>query len=85
MQGGTFTVTHLGGLGATSLTPIVYPPQSAILGVSRTICQPVYREWTEYFRPRRMLPLSLSDEQGRLKAAPWSSPPGPRGRSAAHG
>ena len=58
MQGGTFTLSNLGGIGGTNFTPIVYHPQVAILGVSRTQTQPV---WTDdRFEPRAILPLSLS-------------------------
>lgn len=58
MQGGTFVVSNLGGIGGTNFTPIVYHPQVAILGVSRTSTQPVYIDGT--FQPRQILPLSLS-------------------------
>jgi len=58
MQGGTFTITNLGGIGGTGFSPIVNWPEVAILGVSRSRIQP---EWIEDdFEPRRMLPLSLS-------------------------
>ena len=58
MQGATFTVSSLGGIGGTAFTPIVNSPEVAILGVSRHSMQPV---WTgEKFRPRLMLPLSFS-------------------------
>lgn len=58
MQGGTFTVSSLGGIGGTSFTPIINPPEVAILGVSRSSMQPVYSSGV--FVPRLMLPLSLS-------------------------
>lgn len=58
MQGGTFVVSNLGGIGGTNFTPIVYHPQVAILGVSRASTQPVYIDGT--FQPRQILPLSLS-------------------------
>jgi len=58
MQGGTFTITNLGGIGGTGFSPIVNWPEVAILGVSRSRIQP---EWIDDdFEPRRMLPLSLS-------------------------
>lgn len=58
MQGGTFTVTNLGGIGGTSFTPIVNWPEVAILGIARSQRVPVHdgRE----FVPRLMMPLSLS-------------------------
>jgi pyruvate dehydrogenase E2 component (dihydrolipoamide acetyltransferase) len=58
MQGGCFTVSSLGGIGGTAFTPIVNAPEVAILGVSRAVMKPVYRN--EGFEPRLMLPLSLS-------------------------
>jgi pyruvate dehydrogenase E2 component (dihydrolipoamide acetyltransferase) len=58
MQGGCFTVSSLGGIGGTAFTPIINPPEVAILGVSRSVMRPVWRDGT--FQPRLMLPLSLS-------------------------
>jgi pyruvate dehydrogenase E2 component (dihydrolipoamide acetyltransferase) len=58
MQGGTFTISSLGGIGGTAFTPIINAPELAILGVSRSKMQP---QWTgEDFVPRLMVPLSLS-------------------------
>ncbi len=58
MQGGTFSVSSLGGIGGTAFTPIVNAPEVAILGVSRSQMQPI---WDGHaFQPRLMLPLSLS-------------------------
>jgi pyruvate dehydrogenase E2 component (dihydrolipoyllysine-residue acetyltransferase) len=58
LQGGTFTISSLGGIGGTSFTPIVNAPEVAILGVVRSKQTPV---WTgQAFEPRLMLPLSLS-------------------------
>ena len=58
MQGGSFTVSSLGGIGGTAFTPIINAPEVAILGVSRSAYKPVYRDGV--FVPRLMLPLSLS-------------------------
>jgi pyruvate dehydrogenase E2 component (dihydrolipoamide acetyltransferase) len=58
MQGGSFTITNLGGIGGTSFTPIVNWPEVAILGISRGSYEPVYNG--QNFEPRLMLPLSLS-------------------------
>jgi pyruvate dehydrogenase E2 component (dihydrolipoamide acetyltransferase) len=58
MQGGCFTVSSLGGIGGTAFTPIINAPEVAILGVSRSSLQPVWRDGA--FVPRLMLPLSLS-------------------------
>lgn len=58
MQGGTFTVSSLGGIGGSNFTPIINAPEVAILGASRTRMKPVWNGST--FVPRLMLPLSLS-------------------------
>jgi pyruvate dehydrogenase E2 component (dihydrolipoamide acetyltransferase) len=58
MQGGSFTISSLGGIGGTAFTPIINAPEVAILGVSRATIKPLYRD--EAFVPRTMLPLSLS-------------------------
>jgi pyruvate dehydrogenase E2 component (dihydrolipoamide acetyltransferase) len=58
LQGGTFTISSLGGIGGTAFTPIVNWPQVAILGVSRAAMQPVWDG--SAFAPRLVLPLSLS-------------------------
>ena len=58
MQGGVFTISSLGGIGGIAFTPIINAPEVAILGVSRSRVQPVYRDGD--FVPRLMLPLSLS-------------------------
>jgi pyruvate dehydrogenase E2 component (dihydrolipoamide acetyltransferase) len=58
MQGGSFTISSLGGIGGTAFTPIINAPEVAILGLSRSSLQPVYRD--AGFVPRMLLPLSLS-------------------------
>jgi len=58
LQGGSFTVSSLGGIGGTAFTPIVNAPEVAILGVSRASMKPVWENGA--FAPRLMLPLSLS-------------------------
>lgn len=58
LQGGCFTISSLGGIGGTAFTPIINAPEVAILGVSRSRIQPVYRNGE--FVPRLILPLSLS-------------------------
>jgi pyruvate dehydrogenase E2 component (dihydrolipoamide acetyltransferase) len=58
MEGGTFTITNLGGIGGTSFTPIVNHPEVAILGMSRSRIEPVWIN--DRFEPRTILPLSLS-------------------------
>ena len=58
MSGGGISISNLGGIGGTYFTPIVNWPEVAILGVSRTITEPVWKD--NGFQPRQMLPLSLS-------------------------
>jgi pyruvate dehydrogenase E2 component (dihydrolipoamide acetyltransferase) len=58
MQGGSFTISSLGGIGGTAFTPIINAPEVAVLGVSRSSQKPVYERGG--FIPRLMLPLSLS-------------------------
>lgn len=58
MQGSSFSISSLGGIGGTAFTPIVNLPNTAILGVSRSSIKPVYKDGA--FVPRLMLPLSVS-------------------------
>jgi pyruvate dehydrogenase E2 component (dihydrolipoamide acetyltransferase) len=58
MQGGTFSISSLGGIGGTAFTPIVNAPEVAILGVSKAATKPVWNG--KEFAPRLMMPLSLS-------------------------
>ena len=58
MQGGTFSISSLGGIGGTAFTPIINAPEVAILGVSRSVMRPGGDG--KAFAPRVMLPLSLS-------------------------
>jgi pyruvate dehydrogenase E2 component (dihydrolipoamide acetyltransferase) len=58
MQGGTFSISSLGGIGGTYFTPIINAPEVAILGVCRSQTRPVWNGTA--FEPRLMLPLSLS-------------------------
>ncbi len=58
MRDATFTISSLGGIGGTFFTPIINPPQVAILGVSRAATKPVWDG--ERFAPRLLVPLSLS-------------------------
>lgn len=67
MQGGTFTVTNLGGIGGTSFTPIINAPEAAILGMSRNAIEPVWRDGQ--FVPRTLLPLSLSYDHRMIDGA----------------
>ena len=58
MQGASFTISSLGGVGGTAFTPIINAPEVAILGISRASIKPVYRDGQ--FVPRLILPISLS-------------------------
>ena len=58
MQGGTFSISSLGGIGGTAFNPIINAPEVAILGVAKSAIKPVW-DGSE-FRPRLMVPLSLS-------------------------
>ena len=58
MQGGSFTISNLGGLGGGAFSPIVNWPEVAILGVARAKMEPVWADGL--FVPRLMMPLSLS-------------------------
>lgn len=58
MQGSSFTISSLGGIGGTAFTPIINVPDVAILGVSKAQIKPVYESGE--FKPRLLLPLSLS-------------------------
>jgi pyruvate dehydrogenase E2 component (dihydrolipoamide acetyltransferase) len=67
MQGGTFTITNLGGIGGVGFTPIVNHPEVAILGLSRSRMEP---EWINgKFEPRLILPLSLSYDHRLIDGA----------------
>ncbi len=67
MEGGTFTITNLGGVGGTYFTPIVNYPEVAILGMSRSRMEPVWDK--EKFEPRLMLPVSLSYDHRLIDGA----------------
>jgi pyruvate dehydrogenase E2 component (dihydrolipoamide acetyltransferase) len=67
MEGGTFTITNLGGIGGIGFTPIVNYPEVAILGLSRSRIEP---EWINgKFEPRLILPLSLSYDHRLIDGA----------------
>jgi pyruvate dehydrogenase E2 component (dihydrolipoamide acetyltransferase) len=67
MEGGTFTITNLGGIGGVGFTPIVNFPEVAILGLSRSRMEP---EWINgKFEPRLILPLSLSYDHRLIDGA----------------
>jgi pyruvate dehydrogenase E2 component (dihydrolipoamide acetyltransferase) len=67
MEGGTFTITNLGGIGGTGFSPIVNFPEVAILGLSRSSMEPVWIDGK--FEPRRVIPLSLSYDHRLIDGA----------------
>ncbi len=67
LQGGTFTISNLGGLGGAYFSPVINSPEVAILGVSRASIEPVYIDGG--FLPRLMLPLSLSYDHRLIDGA----------------
>ncbi len=67
MQGGTFTISNLGGIGGTNFAPIINYPEVAILGVSRSRIEPVFID--DQFQPRLMLPLALSYDHRLIDGA----------------
>ena len=72
LQGASFTITSLGGIGGTAFTPVVNAPEVAILGVSRAYKKPVWQEGEDgdgEFAPRLMLPLSLSYDHRAIDGA----------------
>jgi pyruvate dehydrogenase E2 component (dihydrolipoamide acetyltransferase) len=72
LQGSSFTITSLGGIGGTAFTPVVNAPEVGILGVSRAYMKPVWRpdgKGGEGFEPRLMLPLSFSYDHRAVDGA----------------
>ena len=67
MQGATFTISSLGGIGGTAFTPIVNAPEVAILGLTRSRMAPVWDG--QQFVPRNMLPMSLSYDHRAIDGA----------------
>ena len=60
LKGGTFTISNLGGVGGTGFSPIVNPPEVAIMGVSRTEWKEVYDKASGKFVAKFIMPFSLS-------------------------
>jgi pyruvate dehydrogenase E2 component (dihydrolipoamide acetyltransferase) len=73
MQGGTFSISSLGGIGGTFFTPIINAPEVAILGVSRSSVRPVYsgknEKGEDVFKGRLILPLALSYDHRAIDGA----------------
>ncbi len=69
MQGGNFSVSNLGGIGGSGFTPIVNPPDVAILGVSRGRIEPAWDPESETFVPRRSMPFSVTYDHRLIDGA----------------
>ncbi|KHG66418.1 branched-chain alpha-keto acid dehydrogenase subunit E2 [Thermus sp. 2.9] len=69
MQGGTFSLSNLGGIGGVGFTPIVNWPEVAILGVSRSQMKPVWDGEREAFVPRLVMPFSLTYDHRLIDGA----------------
>lgn len=69
MQGGNFNISNLGGIGGTGFTPIVNPPDVAILGVARSSLEPVWNAETNQFEARLMMPLALTYDHRLIDGA----------------
>lgn len=67
MQGGTFTISSLGGIGGTQFTPIVNAPEVAIMGLSKAKMQPVWNG--SEFAPRLVMPFSVSYDHRAIDGA----------------
>ena len=67
MRGATFTISNLGGLGTGFFTPIINPPEVAVLGLGRAEMEPVYID--DEFQPRMRMPLSLSHDHRLVDGA----------------
>ena len=67
MQGGSMTISNVGTMGGTAFTPIVNPPEVAILGVARSQVEPTYID--DQLQPRTFLPLSLSYDHRLIDGA----------------
>jgi len=73
MQGGTFSISSLGGIGGSAFTPIINAPEVAILGVARSFLKPIYSgkddKGGDIFKARLMLPLALSYDHRLIDGA----------------
>ncbi len=69
MKGGNLSISNLGGIGGTNFTPIVNPPDVAIIGVSRGSVEPVWNKEKEIFEPKMMMPLSVTYDHRLIDGA----------------
>ena len=72
LVGSTFTISSLGGIGGTRFSPIVNPPEVAILGVSRSKWSPVFNKETNSFDPRYVMPFCVSYDHRVIDGAAGS-------------
>ena len=73
LTGSTFTISSLGGIGGTRFSPIVNPPEVAILGVSKSKWSPVYYKETRSFEPRYLMPFCVSYDHRVIDGAAGAS------------
>ena len=69
MKGGNLSISNLGGIGGTNFTPIVNPPDVAIIGVSRGSVEPVWNKDKETFEPKMMMPMSVTYDHRLIDGA----------------
>lgn len=69
MQGASFTISNLGGIGGTGFTPIVNWPEVAILGVSRSAIEPIWNKDKGEFEPKNIMPFSLTYDHRLIDGA----------------
>jgi len=69
LQGGSFSISSLGGIGGTGFTPIIKAPETAILGVSAMKKQPVWNEEAQEFTPRLIMPFSVTYDHRAIDGA----------------
>ena len=73
LKGGTFTISSLGGIGGTGFSPIVNPPEVAIMGVSRSAWKEVYDKVSREFVAKFIMPFSLSYDHRVIDGAAAAS------------
>ena len=73
LVGSSFTISSLGGIGGTRFSPIVNPPEVAILGVSKSKWSPVYYKETRSFEPRYLMPFCVSYDHRVIDGAAGAS------------
>ena len=69
LQGATFTISNLGGIGTSGIFPIVNYPQVAILGVARAMKEPKWNEKSQTFEPKLILPLTIGFDHRVINGA----------------